>query len=157
MAMDIRKIRTLIEIIETSGIAEIEIREGEELVRISRYGSQPLMTMPTTSLMPAQSSPATPITASLAEHKTESGNLSPAASGHMVRSPMVGTMYLATAPGQKTFVEIGQKVKPGDVLCIVEAMKMMNQIEADKEGTITRRLVENGEPVEFDQPLFVIE
>ena len=154
MAMDIRKIRTLIEMIETSDIAEIEIREGEEHVRISRYGSQPMVTM-APPMMPAQPSPAMPI-AGAAEPRVEA--VPPAApSGHMVRSPMVGTMYISAAPGQKAFVEIGQKVNIGDVLCIVEAMKMMNQIEADKAGTVTSRLVENGQPVEFDQPLFVIE
>lgn len=153
MAMDIRKIRTLIEMIETSDIAEIEIREGEEHVRISRYGSQAMMTM-APPVMPGQ--PNATLSIGTSEHKTEV-TTSTVSSGHMVRSPMVGTMYISAAPGQKTFVEIGQKVKVGDVLCIVEAMKMMNQIEADKAGTVTSRLVENGQPVEFDQPLFVIE
>lgn len=153
MTMDIRKIRTLIEMIESSDIAEIEVREGETSVRICRYGSQPTMTI-ASPMLPAQSMP----TVATIEHSTETPNAQHSLpSGHIVHSPMVGTLYIAPGPEQKSFVEIGQKVKVGDVLCIVEAMKMMNQIEADKAGTITARLVENGQPVEFEQPLFVIE
>lgn len=156
MAMDIRKIRTLIEMLENSNIAEIEISEKDESIRLSRYGSQPVMSM-MPAMMPSQQA-MPPIAISASEPHTEATAAPSAAiSGHMVRSPMVGTMYLSPAPGQKPFVEVGQKVKVGDVLCIVEAMKMMNQIEADKTGTLTARLAENGQPVEFDQPLFVIE
>lgn len=153
--MDIRKIRTLIEMIENTDIAEIEIREGEELVRINRYGSQTAAVVPqviASAAVPAMM-PSAPAPAPAAIEASTAA----APSGHQVRSPMVGTMYTAPAPGQKTFVEPGQSVKVGDVLCIVEAMKMMNQIEADKAGKIVARLVENGQPVEFDQPLFIIE
>lgn len=150
--MDIRKIRTLIELIKDTDIAEIEITLGEEHVRINRYGSQPMMSM-SPQMMPApMNTPMLP-----AEHHAEIAPPSAVPKGHLVRSPMVGTMYTSASPGQKTFVEIGQQVNAGDVLCIVEAMKMMNQIEADKAGTVTARLVENGQPVEFDQPIFVIE
>lgn len=147
--MDIRKIKKLIELLEESGIEELEIREGEESVRISRGSSrQPVyapMPMPPTAPMVPAEAPGTP---------PAPQNDTP--SGHLVRSPMVGTFYRAPTPGAASFVEVGQKIKAGDVLCIVEAMKMMNQIEADKSGTIDAILVEDGEPVEFDQPLFSI-
>lgn len=148
MAMDIRKIRKLIELIEETGVAEIEIREGEESVRINRYGMQApthLVAAPAPIVQQAA-----PVAAPVAEKP-------PAQKGNVVRSPMVGTMYIAASPGAKPFAEIGQTVKVGDVLCIIEAMKMLNQIEADTAGTVTARLVENGHPVEFDQPLFIIE
>jgi acetyl-CoA carboxylase biotin carboxyl carrier protein len=144
--MDIRKIRKLIELIEETGVAEIEIREGEESVRINRYGVQ----APPQVMAPPVMAQAAPVAA----------NAPPPAQvhkGHVLRSPMVGTMYIASSPGAKPFAEIGQTVKAGDVLCIIEAMKMLNQIEADHAGVITARLVENGHPVEFDQPLFIIE
>ena len=138
--MDIRKIKKLIELLEESGIEELEIQEGEESVRISR-GSR--------HAAPVYApQPSAPEAAAPAQDDTPSG--------HMVRSPMVGTFYRSPSPGAASFVEVGQKVKAGDVLCIVEAMKMMNQIEADKSGTIDAILVEDGEPVEFDQPLFSI-
>ena len=140
--MDIRKIKKLIELLEESGIEELEIQEGEESVRISR-GSRHAAPV----YAPQPSAPA-PEAAAPAQDDTPSG--------HMVRSPMVGTFYRSPSPGAASFVEVGQKVKAGDVLCIVEAMKMMNQIEADKSGTIDAILVEDGEPVEFDQPLFSI-
>jgi acetyl-CoA carboxylase biotin carboxyl carrier protein len=151
--MDIRKIKKLIEIIEESDIAEIEISEGEESVRISRYSSAPVAyatapQAPTAiNLAPAVASSPAPVAASV-ENK---------ASGHTVKSPMVGTFYRSASPGSKSFVEVGHDVKAGDTLCIIEAMKILNQIEADKSGTITQILVENGQPVEYDQPLFVIE
>lgn len=151
MAMDIRKIRKLIELIEETGVAEIEIREGEESVRINRYGMQaPTHLVAAPAPIVQQAAPAAAPAAPVAEKP-------PAQKGNVVRSPMVGTMYIASSPGAKPFVEIGQTVKVGDVLCIIEAMKMLNQIEADTAGTVTARLVENGHPVEFDQPLFIIE
>lgn len=153
--MDIRKIKKLIELVEESGISELEISEGEESVRISRAqaaGSMPMM-QPYYAAAPAQAAApavAAPAAAPAAE--------APAAiSGHIVRSPMVGTFYRTPSPDAKSFVEVGQKVNAGDPLCIVEAMKMMNQIEADKSGVVKAILVENGQPVEFDEPLVVIE
>ena len=146
--MDIRKVKKLIELLEESNIDELEIREGEASVRICRHrfaaAAMPAaMAMPAVAGAPAASAPAAPAPA-------------PAVSGHVVVSPMVGTFYRAPAPGAKPFVEVGQAVKAGDVLCIVEAMKMMNQIEADRAGTIGAILVEDGAPVEYDQPLVTI-
>lgn len=149
--MDIRKIKKLIEIIEASDIAELEISEGEESVRISRYSAH-------TNIYPAHSTPVVspaPI-APVAIAATEEAS-TPKMSGHIVKSPMVGTFYRSASPGAKTFVEIGQNVSSGDTLCIIEAMKILNQIEADQSGKITQILVEDGQPVEYDQPLFVIE
>lgn len=146
--MDIRKIKKLIEIIEESDIAEIEIREGEESVRISRYSSAPVAYAPATSAAPNAVSIIPAASPAPAEHKI---------TGHIVKSPMVGTFYRSASPGSKAFVEVGQAVNAGDTLCIIEAMKILNQIEADKSGTITQILVENAQPVEYDQPLFVIE
>lgn len=152
--MDIRKIKKLIELLEESGINELEITEGEESVRISRSGSAPQYAPMHYNVAPqpapvpaAQVAPAAPSATSEPE----------AITGHQVRSPMVGTFYRASSPTAKVFVEEKQVVKTGDVLCIIEAMKMMNSIVADKAGTVTAILVENGEPVEFDQPLFVID
>jgi acetyl-CoA carboxylase biotin carboxyl carrier protein len=142
--MDIRKIKKLIEIIEESGIAEIEIKEGEEAIRISRYGSSPAPVAYAHAPVPAPI--ATTATAPVEEKIT----------GHTVKSPMVGTFYRSASPGTKVFVEIGQSVLAGDTLCIIEAMKILNQIEADKSGTITQILVGNAEPVEYGQPLFII-
>jgi acetyl-CoA carboxylase biotin carboxyl carrier protein len=144
--MDIRKIKKLIEIIEESDIAEIEIKEGEEAIRISRYSATPapIIHAPAMAAVAATAHIATP----LAEEKI---------SGHIVKSPMVGTFYRSASPGTKVFVEVGQSVLVGDTLCIIEAMKILNQIEADKSGTITKILVENAEPVEYGQPLFIIE
>ena len=151
--MDIRKIKKLIELLEESDIGEIEIKEGEESVRISRNGpgvmSMPMM-MPAQMQAPQQAVPTSAATAT-AEPETPA---EPA--GHAVKSPMVGTFYRSPSPGSSTFIEVGQQVKAGEVLCIVEAMKMMNQIEADKAGTVSAILVEDGEPVEFDQPLVMI-
>lgn len=160
--MDIRKVKKLIELLEESGIAELEITEGEESVRISRYGSQPpLVTQVSHAPMhaPAQiAAPAnhSPSGAATASTPAPSGERAPVAE-NVVTAPMVGTYYASPAPGAKAFVEIGTEVKIGQTLCIIEAMKMMNQIESDKEGRISAILVKNGEPVEFGQPLFVIE
>jgi acetyl-CoA carboxylase biotin carboxyl carrier protein len=151
--MDIRKIKKLIELLEESGIAEIEIKEGEESVRISRQSSTPVAAyappMPAAPMAPAPAAPAAPAPAAAED--------APAASGHQVKSPMVGTFYSAASPTSEPFVSQGQQVSVGDTLCIIEAMKMMNQIEADKAGKVSSILVDNGSPVEFDQVLFVIE
>jgi acetyl-CoA carboxylase biotin carboxyl carrier protein len=149
--MDIRKIKKLIELLEESGINELEITEGEESVRISRGGPVQHYAPMQYQQAPMQAAPvaAAPAVAAPAA--------APVVTGHQLRSPMVGSFYRAASPTSKNFAEVGQTVKVGDTLCIVEAMKMMNQIQSDKAGTITAILVENGEPVEFDQPLFVIE
>lgn len=152
--MDIRKIKRLIELLEESGVNEIEIKEGEESVRISRGGSAPVMQAPQMFQMPAQGPGVAPPAA--APQETGQEPESPEMEGHLVRSPMVGTFYRAPSPGSSAFVEEGQSVKAGDTLCIIEAMKMLNQIEADRDGTVKKVLVDNGQPVEFDQPLFVI-
>ncbi|KFZ29298.1 acetyl-CoA carboxylase [Pseudidiomarina atlantica] len=151
--MDIRKIKKLIELVEESGIAELEITEGEESVRIHRGGAHAAPMHYQAAPMQMASAPAAPAPAPAAAEPAAEPELS----GHIVRSPMVGTFYAAPAPGASDFVSVGQQVKAGDTLCIVEAMKMMNQIEADKGGVVKQILVENGEPVEFDQPLFIIE
>ena len=147
--MDIRKIKKLIELLEESNVYEIEIKEGEEAVRISRGGAPVQAPMMPAPMMAA--APAAPAAASTAAPEAPA-----AITGHTVNSPMVGTYYKSSAPGAKPFIEVGQKVNAGDTICIVEAMKMMNQIEADKSGTIGAILVEDGEPVEFDQPLITI-
>jgi len=151
--MDIRKVKKLIELLEESGIAESEIKEGEESVRISRmpsgavamqapmYAPSPL---PIAAVAPGVSAPA-------------AAPLPPPSVDHLVQAPMVGTFYSAPAPGAKAFVQIGDEVKVGQVLCIIEAMKMMNQIESDRAGKVTSVLVQNGDPVEFGQPLFAIQ
>jgi len=148
--MDIRKVKKLIELLEESDINEIEIKEGEESVRISR-GSPGMMMASAAPVMQAA-----PVAAVAAPAAAPSVPAAPAVSGHAVVSPMVGTFYRCPSPGAPAFSEIGQTVKEGDVICIIEAMKMMNQIEADKSGTITAVLVEDGEAVEFDQPLVTI-
>lgn len=147
--MDIRKVKKLIELLEESGIAEIEIKEGEESVRISRYGSAPAG-----APMHYAPAPAAPVAA--AAPATEA-NVEEAPRGHTVDSPMVGTFYLAPSPGSKNFINVGDTVSEGDTICIIEAMKILNQIEADKSGVVKAILVENGQPVEFGQPLVVIE
>ena len=152
--MDIRKVKKLIELLEKSDIGEIEIKEGEESVRISRNSTQPVAVAAATA-PPAYAAPQ-PAPAPAAPASAPAAEPVVAASGHVVNSPMVGTFYRSPSPASASFVEVGQTVKVGDVVCIVEAMKMMNQIEADKAGTIEAILVENGEPVEFDQPLFSI-
>ena len=153
---DIRKIKTLIELVEKSGITELEVTEGEESVRISRYPTgQVAMQQPMMQPIYQNSAFAPQAQVSVAEQAVVAE--ASVVKGHQVRSPMVGTMYTSPSPSTPSFVEIGQQVDVGTVLCIVEAMKMMNQIEADKAGRVTARLVENGQPVEFDQPLFIIE
>lgn len=147
--MDIRKIKKLIELVEESGINELEISEGEESVRISRGGSviqaAPVAAAPVAAPAPA-AAPAAPVSATPA-----------APTGHLVRSPMVGTFYSSSSPDAPAFVEVGQHVNAGDTLCIIEAMKMMNQIEADKSGVIKEILAQNEDAIEFEQPLFIIE
>ncbi|MES1947876.1 acetyl-CoA carboxylase biotin carboxyl carrier protein [Salinisphaera sp. C84B14] len=155
--MDIRKLKKLIELVEDSGIAELEITEGEESVRIGRYpapGSMPAA--PPQPMAPAAPAPAAAATsagsdAGSAEEEDDTPE------GHIVRSPMVGTFYRAPAPDAKPFVDVGDKIGPSDTLCIIEAMKMLNQIEAEVSGEVSAVLVENGQPVEFDQPLFVVK
>jgi acetyl-CoA carboxylase biotin carboxyl carrier protein len=152
--MDIRKVKKLIELLEESGIAELEISEGEESVRISRH---PRMAMPAPAAVPPPQ--ALPVAAAPLPKlpATAAGEHKPRNDDQTITSPMVGTFYSASAPGAKPFVEIGQEIKVGQILCIIEAMKMMNQIESDKAGRITAVLAKNGEPVEFGQPLFIIE
>ncbi|WP_027856349.1 acetyl-CoA carboxylase biotin carboxyl carrier protein [Marinobacterium jannaschii] len=155
--MDIRKVKKLIELLEESNINEIEIKEGEESVRISRSAASehvfaapyPAYAAPAAAPMPAAA--AAPAAAPAAEAEA-----APATTGHVIKSPMVGTFYRSPSPSSPAFIEVGQTVKPGDVICIVEAMKMMNQIEADKAGVIEAILAEDGQPVEFDQPLVTI-
>jgi acetyl-CoA carboxylase biotin carboxyl carrier protein len=152
--MDIRKIKKLIELLEESDIGEIEIKEGEESVRISRGGQN----HPMTFMQPQYAAPA-PMPAAAAPMAATVDNgaeKSEPASGHLVKSPMVGTFYRSPSPGSPSFVEAGKHVKVGDIICIVEAMKMMNQIEADKAGVIEAILVNDGDPVEFDQALVTI-
>ena len=153
--MDIRKIKKLIELVEESGIAELEISEGEESVRISRYG-QPAPA-PQVHYAAAPAPVATPAPVAQAAAVAEAPAAAKVPAGHKVLSPMVGTFYRSPSPDAKAFIEVGQSVSVGDTLCIVEAMKMMNQIEADKSGVVTAILVEDGQTVEFDQPLVVIE
>jgi len=151
--MDLRKLKTLIELVENSGIAELELTEGEEHVRISRSSSvaAPMQQMyaapqqfaPAPAPAAAPAAPAAPVAPAVEE-------------GHVVKSPMVGTFYRAPSPGAKSFVDIGQNVKEGETLCIIEAMKLLNEIESDKTGVVKAILVENGQAVEFGQPLFII-
>lgn len=151
--MDIRKIKKLIEIIENSDVAEIEIKEGEESIRINRYTAAPSA--------PVHYAPPPVIPAStvinLGETAAPAVAVKPEMKGHAVKSPMVGTFYRSASPGSKPFVDVGSNVQAGQTLCIIEAMKILNQIEADKSGTITQILIENNEPVEYGQPLFIIE
>jgi acetyl-CoA carboxylase biotin carboxyl carrier protein len=149
--MDIRKIKKLIELVEESGISELEITEGEESVRIHRGGSASAAPIQYAAPMPLAQAALAPVEATAEAAPAEE------LSGTVVRSPMVGTFYRSSSPDAKSFVEVGQKVSIGDTLCIVEAMKMMNQIEAEVAGVVKQIMVENQDPVEFDQPLFVIE
>ena len=155
--MDIRKIKKLIELLEESNIGELEIKEGEESVRIARNsGTTQYFSAPAPA---AYAAPAAPAAAPVAVAPAAVAPAAPAAaevSGHVVKSPMVGTFYRSPSPGSPSFIEVGKQVKAGDVICIIEAMKMMNQIEADKAGVIGAILVEDGNPVEFDQPLVTI-
>jgi acetyl-CoA carboxylase biotin carboxyl carrier protein len=159
--MDIRKVKKLIELLEESGIAEIEISEGEESVRISRYPAGGGHPAPVVHYAPAPMAPvaAAPLAAPVASPvaAAPAAPVAVAKADHTVTAPMVGTFYTAATPGAKAFVDIGSEVNVGDTLCIIEAMKMMNQIESDKAGRVTAVLVKNGDPVEFGQPLFIIE
>lgn len=150
--MDIRKVKKLIELLEESNISELEIHEGEESVRISRHGSGAVIAAPVAA--PVMAAAPAPVAATAT---AETASSEAEISGHKVTSPMVGSFYRAASPGATAFVEVGQSVKVGDTLCIIEAMKLLNQIEADKAGTVKAILVENGEPVEYGQTLFVIE
>ena len=148
--MDLRKLKTLIELVESSGIAELEVSEGEERVRITRTlaSAQQSLAPAVVVATAAAPLPAAPLAAEPAKPAV--------AEGHVVKSPMVGTFYRSASPGSKTFVDVGQSVNSGDTLCIIEAMKLLNEIESDQSGIIKAILVENGQPVEFGQPLFVI-
>ena len=156
--MDIRKIKKLIELLEESGIDELEIHNGEESVRISRFsrGGPLVVAQPATS----QELTATASgNAEMVERQQPKmvGEAAPAPKGHTITSPMVGTFYRAASPGEEPFVEVGQRVEVGDTLCIIEAMKILNQIESDRAGVVAAILVENGTPVEYGEPLFIIE
>lgn len=145
--MDLRKIKTLIDLVQESGISELEITEGEEKVRISRHGAQNFGQMPMMmQAAPAVAAVAVPVAAP-----------TPPPTGHTLKSPMVGTFYRSPSPGSSSFVEIGQTVAKGQTLCIIEAMKLLNEIESDAAGVVKSILVENGQPVEYGQPLFIIE
>ena len=151
--MDLRKLKTLIELVESSGIGELEIQEGEERVRITRAGALPH------PAMGAHAAAAAPVTAPAASPAAAPAPPAPTPEpeGHIVKSPMVGTFYRSASPGAKPFVEVGDTVQQGDPLCIIEAMKLMNEIESDKSGVVKAVLVDNGQPVEFGQPLVVID
>ena len=156
--MDIRKIKKLIELIKETGVGEIEVKSGDDSVRISRMPSTPATTQitttapilsPTKEETPSQTAQDAPEKAKTISEETPEG--------HAVNAPMVGTVYLAATPGSKPFVDVGQHVSVGDTLCLIEAMKMFNKIEADKSGVVSARLIENEQPVEYDQPLFIID
>ena len=152
--MDLRKLKTLIDLVAESGIAELEVTEGEDKVRIAKFSPAPVApSSPTTvltgQLPPVAGSPAVPATAA--------PPAAPEPTGHVVKSPMVGTFYRSPSPGASSFIELGQVVKPGDTLCIIEAMKLLNEIEAEVGGTVKEILVDNGQPVEYGQPLFIID
>lgn len=147
--MDIRKIKKLIELVEESGIAELEIHEAEESVRINRYSQAPTTTPTLAQIAPAAAPGALPVTADV--------DIDTQVHGHILTAPMVGTFYAGATPDEQPFARVGQKVNIGETLCIIEAMKILNQIESDYQGTVRSILVENGHPVEFGQPLFVIE
>jgi len=156
--MDLRKLKTLIDLVQQSGIAELEVTEGEERVRICRgvSGMQPAAPIqvyapqPVVGPAPAPAAPGAAAGAAAAPAEADLPE------GHVIRSPMVGTFYRSSAPGAKAFIEVGQAVKSGDTLCIIEAMKLLNEIEADRDGTVKAILVENGQPVEYGEPLFIL-
>lgn len=155
--MDLRKLKSLIDLVQQSGIAELEIAEGEERVRISRGVTGTPPTAPVThvvTLPPAGPGPAPTVVGAPAV--PAEGETAAAPEGHVIRSPMVGTFYRSSAPGAKAFVEVGQAVKAGDTLCIIEAMKLLNEIDADQDGTVKAILVESGQPVEYGEPLFIL-
>lgn len=149
--MDLRKLKTLIDLVSESNVSELEITEADGKVRIVKAGAQPVVVQ-TVAAAPVLA-PAAVAAAAPAAAPAEA----PAETGHVVKSPMVGTFYRASSPGAKSFAEVGDVVKAGQAVCIIEAMKIMNEIEADQDGTITKILVDNGQPVEYGQPLFVIE
>jgi acetyl-CoA carboxylase biotin carboxyl carrier protein len=152
--MDLRKLKKLIDLVEESGIAELEVTEGEEKVRIAKYSTQaPMMQAYSIPASPQVAAPVTAIAAPSAAVVPDENALP---EGHVVKSPMVGSFYRSPSPGASSFVEIGQSIKQGDTICIIEAMKLLNEIEADASGVVKAILVENGEPVEFGEPLFVI-
>ncbi|HEY6548702.1 MAG TPA: acetyl-CoA carboxylase biotin carboxyl carrier protein [Vicinamibacteria bacterium] len=158
--MDLRKLKTLIDLVQQSGIAELEITEGEERVRISRGGAgapqaAPVQVYTLPQAAPAPSAPGAPTVAGVTAAPAE-GDAPAAPEGHVIRSPMVGTFYRSSAPGAKAFVEVGQAVKAGDTLCIIEAMKLLNEIEADQDGIVKAILAENGQPVEYGEPLYIL-
>ena len=148
--MDLRKLKTLIDLVADSGIAELEVTEGEDRVRIAKFSPAPAVPAVTVAAVPASA----PVTASA---NGTNGQPAIEPEGHVVKSPMVGTFYRSPSPGAASFIELGQAVKPGDTLCIIEAMKLLNEIEAEVGGTVKQILVENGQPVEYGQPLFIIE
>ena len=148
--MDLRKLKKLIDLVEESGIAELELTEGEEKVRICRQPAVSMMQFPPAYMQPPMMPPAAPVALAAAETSP------PALEGHVVKSPMVGTFYRSSSPEAKPFVEVGSNIAAGDTLCIIEAMKLLNEIEADKTGVIKAILVENGHPVEYGEPLFII-
>lgn len=151
--MDLRKLKTLIDLVQNSGISELEISEGEEKIRIAKHLAAPVNTMVSLPMAPAPAmAGAAPVSAAVPAADPEPAQ--PA--GHQVRAPMVGTFYRSGSPGASPFVEIGSPIKKGETLCIIEAMKLMNEIESDADGIVKAILIENGQPVEFDQPLFVI-
>lgn len=155
--MDIRKVKKLIELLEESGISELEINEGEESVRISRYSTAPAQAPVNYAAPPVAAAPAPAPAAAAAPAAESSDDEDSLPSGHIVKSPMVGTFYSASSPGSKPFVNVGDSVTEGDTVCIVEAMKILNQIEADASGIVKAILVENAQPVEYGQPLLIIE
>lgn len=152
--MDLRKLKTLIDLVSESNVSELEITEADGKVRIVKAGAQPVVVQ--TVAAPAMA-PAAAVAAPAAAPAAAPVAEAPVETGHVVKSPMVGTFYRASSPGAKAFAEVGDQVKAGQAVCIIEAMKIMNEIEADQDGTITKILVDNGQPVEYGQPLFVIE
>lgn len=150
--MDLRKLKTLIDLVAESGIAELEVTEGEDRVRIAKFSPAPAVPSPVATVLASAAAPAANGSA------PSTGPASPSeVEGHVVKSPMVGTFYRSSSPGAEPFIELGQAVKPGDTLCIIEAMKLLNEVEAEVGGTVKQILVENGQPVEYGQPLFIIE
>ena len=152
--MDLRKLKTLIDLVAESGIAELEVTEGEDRVRIAKFSPAPIPApAPTVIAAPVAAAPSANGAAPIPASSTGA----PGTEGHVVKSPMVGTFYRSPSPGAEPFIELGQVVKPGDTLCIIEAMKLLNEVEAEVGGTVKQILVENGQPVEYGQPLFIIE
>jgi len=156
--VDLRKVKTLIDLVQQSGIAELEITEGEEKVRISRGtgASQQMAPVTYVAAPPPAAGPAAVPAAAGAPGAPAESEAAAAPEGHVIRSPMVGTFYRSSAPGAKAFVDVGQAVKAGETICVIEAMKLLNEIEADQDGTVKAILVENGQPVEYGEPLFIL-